>query len=338
MKKRWKLAIGLGALLDLSHEHTYTWHAHPYPVGPKYLVQLPGNLPRAIAAPDFSHLGSAASIKYIMMFTLVGSLESLLSANAVDSLDPQKRRNDMNRDLLATGAGNLVAGLIGGLPMISEIVRSSANINNGATSRWSNFFHGLFLLLFVALAPGLLQRIPLAALGAMLIYTGTRLASPGELVKTYRIGREQLLLFVTTLIVTLATDLLVGVGAGIVLKLALHVKNGAPIGSLFRARVDIIEEDDAVVLRIREAAVFSNYLGLKHHLDSVSSTAKLVILDFERTSLVDHTVIEKTHLLVDDWRRSGRVLQIRGLHEHRPLSTHELSARRKRPMSQMETA
>jgi MFS superfamily sulfate permease-like transporter len=332
------LAIPLGMFLGLGHEHTYTLRAHEYAVGPKYLVQLPGSILRAVALPDFSHLGTAVSIKYVVMFTLVGSLESLLSAKAVDSLDPKKRHNDLNRDLVATGAGNVIAGLIGGLPMISEIVRSSANISSGATSRWSNFFHGMFLLLFVALVPGLLQQIPLAALGAMLIYTGTRLASPSEFIKTYRIGPEQLLLFVTTLVVTLATDLLVGVGVGMLLKLALHIKNGAPLRSLFRARIDVTEEDGAVVLRIHDAAVFSNYLGLKSRLDAVDAAAPRVILDFERTQLVDHTVVEKLDHLVDDWKRAGRSLELRGLHDHEPISSHALAARRKRPVDQMGVA
>ena len=106
--------------------------------------------------------------------------------------------------------------------MISEIVRSSANISYGAVSRKSNFFHGLFLLLFVALAPGLIHRIPLAALAAMLIATGLRLASPAEFRRTFQIGTEQLAVFTVTLLVTLATDLLMGVGAGILTKLLLN--------------------------------------------------------------------------------------------------------------------
>lgn len=325
-------AMGLGALLDLSHEHTYSFHLHSYVVGPKYLVQLPGNIAAALSRPDFSQLFSLASIKYIVMFTLVGSLESLLSAKAVDALDPQRRQSNLDHDLLATGIGNVIAGLLGGLPMISEIVRSSANINNGAQSRLANFFHGLFLLLMVVLAPGLLQRIPLSALGAMLIYTGFRLASPREFLRALRIGREQLVVFVTTLLFTLATDLLLGVLAGIVVKLGLHLKNGAPLSRLFRSQVDVeVRPDDGghAELTVHGAAVFSNYLGLLRCLQHIPGEVKHVVIDLRDTRLVDHTVVEKLHHLGDDYQRAGRRLEIRGLQDHQPLARHKLAARRK---------
>src|SRR5262249_50059592 len=151
-------------------------------------------------------LATLTGVKYVVLFTLIGSLESLLSAKAIDLIDPWKRKTDFNRDVLAQGVANTISAMLGGLPMISEIVRSKANIDNGAQSRWSNFFHGLFLLAFVLLGSQLIHRIPQAALAAMLVYTGFRLASPWEFVKAYKIGIEQLIVFLATIVATLATD------------------------------------------------------------------------------------------------------------------------------------
>lgn len=330
-------AVPLGVWFGLDHAHTYSFQGTEFEVGPQYLVQLPGSLVDAVAFPDFSAITAGISIKYIIMFTLVGSIESLLSAKAVDMLDPRRRHSNLDKDLLATGIGNVIAGAIGGLPMISEIVRSSANINNGARSRWANFFHGLFLLLFVALMPGLLQKIPLAALGAMLIYTGVRLASPREFVRTFQIGPEQLFLFVSTLVTALATDLLIGVATGVALKIVLHVINGAPLRSLFRARIteELGEELDGemqqrtLILRVQDAALFTNFLGIDRRLSTVDPGVHRVILDLSATRLVDHTTTEKLHHAVDDWKREGRELLVRGLDEHRGFSKHHLAARRK---------
>ena len=325
------IAIALEHVFDLEHDHTYSWHGHNYPIGPTYLVQLPGQILNALAFPDFSHITSGVSIKYIVMFTLVGSVESLLSAKAVDQLDPKHRHSNLSRDLLATGVANLVAAAIGGLPMISEIVRSSANINAGAKSRMSNFFHGTFLLLFVALLPGLLHQIPLAALGAMLIYTGLRLASPGEFVKTWRIGPDQLAVFLTTMLVTLMTDLLIGVAAGIVLEVVMHVVRGAPLSGLFRAHAEAHDDEAGQrVIRVTRAVSFTNYIGLKHQIQTLTAGADAVVLDLEHASVVDHTVLERLNHLVAEWQRLGRTLSIRGLESHRPASAHELAARWKR--------
>lgn len=320
-------AVPIGLLFDLEHEHNYFLANHLYHVGPKFLIRLPGSLASSIAFPDFSTVFSAVSIKYIVMFALVGSIESLLSVSAVDSLDPEKRTSDMNKDLLATGIGNTVSAAFGGLPMISEIVRSKANIDNGAKSHLSNFFHGMFLLLSLALIPGLLQKIPLAALAAMLIYTGFRLASPREFVHVYKIGAEQLFLFVTTLIVTLASDLLIGVGVGLVLKIALHLKHGAPIASMFKAIVKEERRGDELVLHVHESAIFTNYLGLKKRLLSIDPSVKTVIIDFENAWVVDHTVLEKLHGIKRNW--ADRELIMNGLDEHEPMSPHQLAARRK---------
>jgi MFS superfamily sulfate permease-like transporter len=321
------LAVPLGMAFNLSHEHNYSLAGHVFHLGPKLLIRLPGSLLGALSFPDFSAITSAVSVKYIIMFTLVGSIESLLSVTAVDSLDPEKKSSDLNRDLLATGVGNVVAGMIGGLPMISEIVRSKANIDNGAKSAWSNFFHGLFLLLSVALIPGILQQIPLAALAAMLIYTGARLASPKEFKHVYQIGPEQLLLFAATMIVTLTTDLLIGVGVGLLLKVVLHLKNGAPFRSLFRAIIHEERDGDTLILEVHDAAIFTNYLGLNRRLKAVPSEVRKVVINFEKTWVVDHTVLDKLHGFAARW--DDRELVLMGLDGHAPMSNHHLAARRR---------
>ena len=321
------LAVPLGFLFDLRDEHNYSLLGHIYHLGPKFLIRLPGSLLGALAFPDFSQVLSGVSIKYIIMFTLVGSIESLLSVTAVDSLDPERKSSDLNRDLLAVGVGNTLAALIGGLPMISEIVRSKANIDNGAKSAWSNFFHGMFLLLSVALIPGLLQQIPLAALAAMLIYTGSRLASPSEFRHAYHVGPEQLLLFVTTMLVTLTTDLLVGVGVGLVLKVMLHLKNGAPFRSLFRSILHETREGDTLRLEVRDAAIFTNFLGLNNRLKSLDASIRRVVIDFQNAWVVDHTVLNKLDGLAGRW--TDRELVLDGLDGHEAMSDHHLAARRR---------
>lgn len=325
------ISLAMAAQFDLGNEHTYQFQGHDFMVGPKFLVNLPGQLLSAFTMPDFSQVFSGTSIKYIVMYALVGSLESLLSAKAVDALDPRKRQSDMDKDLLAVGVCNLIAGFLGGLPMISEIVRSSANITNGAKTKWANFFHGMFLLVFVAAVPWLLARIPLAALGAMLIYTGFRLASPKEFAKTWKIGREQMVIFATTIVVTVATDLLVGVFVGILVKIILHWTGGMPIRNIFRPQIDTFQQGDALVLKVGHAAVFSNYLTIKRHLTTIPTSTKKVIVDLSTTRIVDHTVMEKLHELEGEWGRAGRQLIVTGLEQHECVSEHPLGTRRRKP-------
>ncbi|MFO0694238.1 MAG: SulP family inorganic anion transporter [Polyangiales bacterium] len=320
------VSVPLATYFGFSHEHTIHFSGHDYTVAPSLLVKLPGQLLDAIVFPDFSAITSGASIKYIVMFCLIGSIESVASAKAVDALDPMRRRADMNKDLLAQGVGNLVSASLGGLPMISEIVRSSANIANGARSQWSNFFHGAFLLLAVALIPGLLQMIPLAALGGMLVYTGLRLASPKEFAHTLEIGREQLMIFVTTMVVTLATDLLVGVFAGIALKFFVHMTRGVPIAHFFTTTETQEVEGDTTTFRFESALIFSNYLNLKGKIQR--TTTQRVVLDMSQTTLVDHTTMERLHDLQEELASQGRALVLAGLDKHEAVSGHKLAARR----------
>jgi MFS superfamily sulfate permease-like transporter len=322
------LAIPLAVFFDFSHEHDYSLaHINYHIIPGNLLVQLPDTFLAGITFPDFSEVFSLVSLKYILMFALIGSLESILSAKAIDILDPFKRKSDLNKDLLAVGTGNLVAGAIGGLPMISEIVRSSANINNGAKTRWSNFFHGVFLLVFVALAGGIIEMIPNAALAAMLIYTGYRLASPREFHKTWIIGWDQLIIFVVTIVITLATDLLVGIFAGVVTQFLLHLYNGASVRSLFTSNFAITNGSEEYVVQVKGAAIFSNYLSFKKCFDQISP-GKRVIFNFAEAKLIDHTLLEHLHHFEEDYHNTGGNVIIQGMGRHSAHSGHPLATRK----------
>lgn len=323
------IAVVLGRLFDLEHEHTYLFlNNQEYTLGPRFLVTLPDRISDAVTYPDFSGLSTFHGWEYVILFALIGSLESLLSAKAVDLLDPIQRRTDMNRDLLAIGIANTVAASIGGLPMISEIVRSSANVNNGGRTRFANLYHGLFLLIFVAVFPGLIHQIPLAALAGMLVYTGFRLASPKEWLHVYRIGREQLLIFASTVVAVLATDLLIGIAVGIAVKFMVHWWNGVPVRALFRPSFAVEEHDDCVLVTVRDAAIFSSWIALRNCLTRLPGK-KDVHLDLSETRLVDHTVMEKLHELQKDFLLHDRDLLLTGLEHHQKLSAHPFAARKK---------
>lgn len=334
------VALCMGLFMDLDHWHKYRLPfqlpgANPsteFELGPRFLVDIPHVLKeasKAFALPDFRAIMTQTGLKYIILFSLVGSLESLLSARAIELLDPWKRKTNYNRELVAVGFANLLSSMIGGLPMIAEIVRSKANVDSGGRTKNSNLFHGMFLLAFVLLIPGLIHKIPLAALGAMLVYTGFRLANPNEFVRVFKVGSEQFVVFVVTIIATLATDLLIGVGIGIGTKIAFHLWNGCPIQNIFRADVQgVVQDEQHVLLIVNHAAVFSNWLGLSQVIQENLKEYDSVVLDLSRTRLVDHTVMEKLHQATDEAKRAGKELKIIGLEGHRSLSSHPLSAKK----------
>lgn len=319
------IAVPLGMYFDIGSEQVISFAGQEASLGPRYLVDVPNDMFSALTFPDFSGVLTGTGIKYIVMFSLIGSVESLLSAKAVDQIDPWRRKTNLNKDLLAVGIGNTLASFVGGLPMISEIVRSKANIDNGARTRFANMFHGLFLLAFVALVPALIDRIPLAALAAMLVFTGFRLASPQEFLHMYKVGREQLIVFVATILGVLATDLLVGIGIGILVKAIIHVINGTPIGSLFKPNIDVDSGDgDTAKITVRKSAVFSTWIALKRAIGR--QEAKKVVVDISDTKFVDHTTLANLDLLQKEFAEEGRELDVVGAEGHRRLSSHPLAA------------
>ncbi len=330
------LAIPLGFIMNLSNEHSYTISGLNFNIDPSLLlVALPETFLSGITFPDFTQIFSGTSIKYIIMFSLVGSIESVLSAKAIDALDPKGRVTNLNKDLVAVGIGNTIAGFIGGLPMISEIVRSSANINNGAKSKMSNFYHSLCLLVFVLLAASVIKTIPNAALAAMLVYTGLKLASPKEFKKTSSIGLDQLLQFLTTLFVTLFTDLLVGVAAGIALKIVIELMQGVRLKQMFTLETQVSPEKDGVTIKFSGITSFINYLKFKSLIDDQPRNQK-VILDFSDASYVDYTFLNNIHSVQNEFTKQGGELIKKGFENHHFQSNHHLCSRRhiKNPLTQ----
>jgi MFS superfamily sulfate permease-like transporter len=330
------VGMALGQYFDLDDEHIFLFLPdtaflphHEFTIGPKFLVSIPNNFLGGFAFPDFKPVFSLVFWQQVFAICLVGSLETLLSAAAVDKLDPYKRTSDLNRDLAAVGVGNIICGLIGGLPMIAEIVRSSANCNSGARTGWANFFHGLFLLIFVALFPKLIHEIPLASLASLLVFTGFRLASPSVFKKTLAIGWDQLGVFVITIIGVLATDLILGVAIGVVAELAFHLYRSVNWSEVLRLRLEIEETEPEVFhVRLGGAAFFANVMGLKKDL-ALLPRGKTVIFDLSDTSTIDHTVMEFLHHYCEDYERGGGEAELFGLDNHASTSKHPLAPRKR---------
>jgi MFS superfamily sulfate permease-like transporter len=313
------LLIAIPAELIMDFEHTEPPYA---------LLKIGSLMDNLNLNADFSGVfQTGVFIKYVIMFALVGSLESLLTVKAIDLVDPFKRKSNTNKDLIAVGVGNTVSALLGGLPMISEVARSSANVNQGAKTRWANFFHGFFLLVFVLLATPIIEMIPNAALAAMLITVGIKLAHPKEFIHTFKIGKEQLAIFLITIVFTLVEDLLVGIAAGVVLKMILHLANGTPISSFFKAPTVVSFNGNQYLVEIDKAAIFSNYLGIKRKLEEIP-TGFQVTIDLKNTKLVDHSVMENLHRFQESYEDTGGTVKIIGLENHTPVSDHPLAAQK----------
>ncbi|MBB6226152.1 carbonic anhydrase [Polymorphobacter multimanifer] len=254
-------------------------------IGAEQLVQVPVAVSRAefaalLTFPDFSQIGNTAVWTVALTLAIVASLETLLSVKAVDEIDRKRRVTDKNRELLAQGVGNLASGLIGGLPVTSVIVRSSANVEAGADSKLSTMLHGGWLLLAVVLVPTIINLIPLSALAAILIQTGYKLAKPSLFVARWKQGYTQFIPFVVTVVAILFTDLLIGIGIGLV------VGFGFVIARNFRTAISYVEREDMVMVRARRDLYFIHKPQLQEALLRVPEGAELII-DLSSTSFVD---------------------------------------------------
>lgn len=257
---------------------------------PEHLVTLPiaqgfNEFVSFFSFPDFSYLNNPVVWSSAITLAIVASLETLLSIEAIDKLDPYKRVTPTNRELKAQGIGNITSGLLGGIPITSVIVRSSANVNSGGRGKLSTILHGMLMLLCVVFIPAILNKIPLAALAAILIFTGYKLAKISMLKEFYLKGWDQFVPFIVTVLAILLSDLLVGIVIGIVVGLFFMIRSN------FRTSVFIINDKDKYLFRLRKDVSFLNKPIVKTKLESVPQNA-YVLIDATRADFIDKDVID----------------------------------------------
>lgn len=265
-------------------------------LGDSHLVRLPGGgtplgLLAELTSPRWAALLQPPVWTAAVTIALVASLETLLSLEATDKLDPWKRTSPPDRELLAQGAGNLLSGLTGGIPLTGVIVRTAANIEAGARTRLSAVLHSVLLLVAVLLAPGLLNRIPLAALAAVLLHVGWKLAHPLHLVRAWRIGRDQFVPFFVTIGAILLTDLLVGVACGLVTGTFFILREHAQAPGL-----TVVSAPGAVLTRysLGQQATFLSRVRIAKTLESVRPGSRVEI-DARGCRRIDPDVLSLLH-------------------------------------------
>lgn len=260
----------------------------------EHLVQLPvaGSVSEFIGffrTPDFSAITNPDVWIVALTLAVVASLETLLSVEATDKLDPHKRLTPNNRELKAQGIGNAISGLIGGLPVTQVIVRSTANVNAGGVTKMATIIHGAILLACAILIPGLLNRIPLAALAAILLLVGYKLSRASLYRSMYRLGWDQFLPFVVTVMAILMTDLLKGIGIGMVVAVYfILIRNYRNNYHLKREKKDGRE---TITLTLSEEVTFLNKGSIQLTLEKLPHDAR-VIIDGSRSVSVDYDVLE----------------------------------------------
>ncbi|MFT5435723.1 MAG: MFS superfamily sulfate permease-like transporter [Ulvibacter sp.] len=325
----WVLLLALPIVFgfDFFTEHSISFFGLEYGVGPKLLIDIPANPLDSIMYPDFGMVGTTAFWLTVLSITMIASVETLASARAVDKLDPHKRTTNLNKDLVGVGLSTMVSGALGGLPIITVIVRSTVNVNSNAKTKWSNLYHGIFLILFVLVFAPVLGSVPLAALAAILVYTGFKLASPKVFKNAYDQGVEQLLFLTSTLVITLFTDLLFGIVGGIVITLLIHMLL-AKVG--FIRFFKMIYKSGSKVYRLENGVYDVKLKGVSNFLYALRMDKLLeeiprgstVRVDMSQTRLVDLTIMENLIEFKRAHDNAGGDVKLIGLDNHVASTSH----------------
>ncbi len=266
-------------------------------IGPDHLVKLPqiqstDDLMRNLTFPDFGHLMNPKLYVVAITIAIVASLETLLSLEAVDKLDPHKRVSPTNRELKAQGVGNIISGLLGGLPMTAVIVRSSANVDAGGQTRVSAMFHSFLLLVSLVLLANVLNLIPLSALAAVLLVVGFKLTKPALYKGQFKLGKEQFIPFFVTIIAILFSDLLKGIAIGMVISVFYILRDNYRSPYFFHKVPH--PEKDIIHIKLSEHVSFLNKASILLTLEELPENSH-VIIDGENSEKIDYDVLEAIH-------------------------------------------
>lgn len=263
-------------------------------VAQTHMVNLPiiesaNGLFNVLRFPDFSQIGNPNV--YVVAFTIaiIASLETLLSVEAVDKLDPHKRNTPPNRELKAQGVGNMLASIIGGIPMTAVIVRSSANIHSGGQTKLSSFVHGIFLLLSVFFLAEYINQVPLSALAAVLLMVGFKLTKPALYKTQWKLGSEQFIPFIVTIIAILLSDLLKGIVVGLAIGVFYILK--ANYKSPYFFHKEQHHENDIIRIQLSENVTFLNKASIMLTLEHLPENSE-VIIDGSKSTFIDYDVLE----------------------------------------------
>ncbi len=308
IKKRVKMVPGalVAVIVSVVLNEVFKSTSSPMAIADEHLVQIKaaGSVSEFFGFfrfPDFSGFANGKVIVTGIMIAIIASLETLLSIEAVDNLDPERHVTNTNKELFAQGIGNIASGLIGGLPITSVIVRSSANINAGAKTNLSTIFHGLLLLVCVVSIPFLLNMIPLASLAAILLLTGYKLAKPSMFMQVIKNGKYQAIPFFTTVAVIIGIDLLglyppfkgegllIGVVAGLFVA-SLAILHGNLKNSYYFHK-EKYHENDIIQLHLSEEVSFLNKASIRETLEHIPHNATIII-DAMSTKYIDFDVLE----------------------------------------------
>ena len=308
------------------------------PIDTELLIKIPDQLFSSLPRPNFKKIFDINFIGVVFSITLIAVIESLLSIKAVDKLDPKKRRSNVNKDLRALGLASIVSGFLGGLNVVTVIARSSVNANNGGTNRSANFFHAAFLVLFIVLLGDQIQRIPLTALAAILVFTGYKLATPENLIRIYKIGPEQAFIFLITLVTTLFTSLIVGIAVGILFTFIVHLflRKSFFLFSLNIFKPNVLmyleEQSGNYYVSVKNFCSFLNFYRLKKKLDQIPENEHAIV-DFSLCDFVDHTVMEGLHDYQRSFARKNGVFETIGLDIHASETQHPFAVRKSLPIN-----